>query len=170
MSITNGLARALATTGGLGDRLPAPGTTAGSFPAIALWLTLALWLPQDSLLLVTAVLAVAAATVGIWCANVEIRRRQMPDPGAVVIDEVAGQWVTCCVPLVTGPIQGTRSIVIVAAAAFLLFRVFDVVKPWPVDRLENLPGGWGVMADDLAAGLIAGALVALGTFRFLPHS
>ncbi len=74
------------------------------------------------------------------------------DPSEVVIDEVAGMWIA----LLGAPLTAPHLL-----AAFLLFRLFDVWKPGPIDRLQNLPGGWGVMADDVAAGAVAGLLVAL---------
>ncbi len=160
------LSALVATTGGLGERLPAPGTTAGSLPAVIVWAALALWLPWLWLVGVTACLVVLAIVVGMWSTDVEIRHRQLSDPGPVVIDEVAGQWLTCLVPLVVGLVSAEpSSVAVTAASSFVLFRVFDIVKPWPIDRLERLPGAWGVMADDLAAGLIAGALVALGMLQ-----
>jgi phosphatidylglycerophosphatase A len=147
--------------------LPAPGTTAGSLPAIVIWLLLALWLPPLWLAVATALMVVVAAVVGHVCTEVEIRHRQTEDPGPVVIDEVAGQWLTCMVPLAAGLVGSDwRSVSATAGAAFVLFRLLDVIKPWPVDRLERLPGAWGVMLDDLAAGVLAGALVALGLVTF----
>jgi phosphatidylglycerophosphatase A len=77
------------------------------------------------------------------------------DPGWVVSDEVAGQALASAASLTVPGTYGP------AAAAFVLFRVFDVWKPWPLRRLESLPGGLGVLADDLAAGLLAAAGVAL---------
>ena len=68
------------------------------------------------------------------------------DPGIVVVDEVVGQWVTLAALPFTP---------VTAALGFLLFRVMDVVKPWPARDLERLPGGWGIMADDVMAGVYA---------------
>ena len=75
------------------------------------------------------------------------------DPGAVVIDEVVGQMIT----LVARPRPGVMGLV----AAYVIFRVFDVIKPFPARRLEHLPGGWGIMLDDVAAGLWSLAVFAL---------
>jgi phosphatidylglycerophosphatase A len=69
------------------------------------------------------------------------------DPSEVVIDEVLGQWMTC-LPFASLDVWGY-------IAAFVLFRLFDIAKPWPVRILEELPGGWGVMLDDAAAGVCA---------------
>jgi len=152
----------LATTFGLADRIPAPGTFAGSLPATTIWVALALLLTRSSVLaMVTAVGAVAAATVGVWAADEEARRRGVGDPGPVVIDEVAGQWLTYLVALPWLELGGRSHTVLLGLAGFVAFRAFDVVKPWPVRRLERLPGGLGIMADDLAAALYAGVALAL---------
>lgn len=158
----------LATTFGLGDLTPAPGTFAGSLPAAATWVVLALLLIHPSeLAMVTAVGAVVAATVGVWAAGEEARRRATEDPGPVVIDEVAGQWMTYLVALPWLELADRRQVLLAGLAGFLAFRVFDVIKPWPVRRLERLPGGLGIMADDLAAALYAGAVLAVAAHRLL---
>jgi len=85
------------------------------------------------------------------------------DPGWVVSDEVAGQALACLGALPLG--ASLESI----AASFVLFRVFDMLKPPPVSTLERLPGGRGILMDDIAAGLIAGVLTLLiGAFGLLP--
>lgn len=95
---------------------------------------------------------------GIWAARVEARRLGREDPPQVVIDEVLGQWLT---------LAGARALNWKSyLAAFLLFRILDIWKPAPARRLESLPGGVGIMADDLAAA-VYGALVlfAAGCFN-----
>jgi phosphatidylglycerophosphatase A len=89
--------------------------------------------------LVTIVLGVAAGT------RVEMESGRQ-DPGQVVIDEVAGQWIA----LLYAPVTSANLL-----AAFLFFRLFDILKPWPARRLEKFPGGWGIMLDDVAAGVYA---------------
>ncbi|MBF0163646.1 MAG: phosphatidylglycerophosphatase A [Magnetococcales bacterium] len=84
--------------------------------------------------------------VGVWSAGVVCRETGREDPSEVVIDEVAGFLLT----MIDAP-HGAMGMVI----GFVLFRLFDIFKPWPVNALERLPGGWGVMADDLAAGAYA---------------
>ncbi len=161
------IAHAVATVAGLGDRLPAPGTLAGSLPAaLAFWLAVAV-VPGDRFRNAGLVIAVAlAAVVGLWAAGVEASRRGAHDPGAVVIDEVAGQWLALVVAwLVLRPATPTTLAVLVATG-FVVFRLFDVLKPWPIRMLERLPGGLGIVADDLAAGLLAGLLIA-GAGRLL---
>lgn len=152
------LARHLATVLGLGDRLPAPGTTAGSLPATLAWLVAAAAAGRPAMLGGTLVAVAIVSLAGWWAADAEARRRGIEDPGAVVIDEVAGQWLTLALGVAWTP---TVSPVAAAAAGFLLFRGFDIVKPFPVHRLERLPGGLGIMADDLAAGVYAGLSLAL---------
>jgi phosphatidylglycerophosphatase A len=75
-----------------------------------------------------------------------------PDPGRIVVDEVCGQLLALAfLPAAWAPL----------AISFVLFRFFDILKPWPIRRLEKLPGGWGIMADDIGAGLAAAALSRL---------
>jgi phosphatidylglycerophosphatase A len=161
------LAYHIATVLGLGDRLPAPGTTAGSLPAIVGWWLAAVVLPDPgSRIAATIAGAVIVVAAGGWAAGAEARRRGGADPGPVVIDEVAGQWLAVLpAPLLLAD-QSAARLGLAALGAFLLFRLFDVVKPWPVSALERLPGGLGIMADDVAAagyaaGLLAGALWVL---------
>jgi phosphatidylglycerophosphatase A len=94
---------------------------------------------------------VAVTVAGIWAAQVVEARIGAKDPGAIVIDEVAGMTLSViALPL-------TPSVLL---TAFLLFRVFDVVKPFPAGRSQAIHGGIGVMIDDLIAGLYALAVVA----------
>jgi phosphatidylglycerophosphatase A len=103
-------------------------------------------------LLLVVVFAVSAA--GTWAATRAEKLLGKKDPGAVVVDEVAGQLVALLfVPRGAGWW--------VLAAAFVAFRVFDIWKPYPVRRLENLGGGLGIMADDLLAGFYAAAVTSL---------
>ncbi|MCK5378080.1 MAG: phosphatidylglycerophosphatase A [Acidobacteria bacterium] len=156
------LAFNIATTFGLGDRLPAPGTTAGSLPASLIWLFVAWGLLNSPWLAVaTTTMITVAVIVGFWASAAEITRRGNSDPGPVVIDEVAGQWLTygCALPLWAAATH--LEMVVFTGAGFLLFRFFDILKPWPIRRLERLHGALGVMADDLLAGLFAGIVLAL---------
>lgn len=151
-------ARALATVGGLGDLLPAPGTTVGSVTGVALFV-LATW-PLPGWERAVALVGLAAVCpVAVWACGEEARRRGVVDPGPVVADEVAGQWLALAtLVVVTARRPGALDLV----ASFFLFRLFDIVKPWPIRRLERLPGGWGIVLDDLAAGLAAGLVHVAG--------
>jgi phosphatidylglycerophosphatase A len=88
--------------------------------------------------------------VGVFAAGHVARRVGLEDPGIVVVDEVLGMWLS---------ILGLPFTPVVAVLGFLLFRILDVVKPYPAASLEHLPGGWGIMADDVAAGLYANLLL-----------
>lgn len=155
MSTPDRLAVAVATAGGLGLLRPAPGTWA-SVATGALAYTWLLACPDQARagLLVGVVLATAA---GLCCTPAACRRFARKDPGQVVIDEVAGVLAGLC--LLPGHLlRGAPLLAVVVTV--LLFRVFDIAKPFPVASLEALPGAVGIMADDLAAGLIAGLLAA----------
>lgn len=97
-------------------------------------------------------LAVAIAfAIGVWASHVVIGKLGLEDPGVVVWDEFVGQWIAL-LPLVIAP-RGWLWIV----AAFLLFRIFDVWKPWPASWADrNVKGGFGAMLDDVFAGAYAG--------------
>ena len=141
------LATLVATGLGSGYSPVAPGT-AGSLVGLLLFLPLAsrAWPVQ---LGATLAVTLLGALAGGRLATLVGRK----DPGLVVVDEVAGQWIT----LLALPLTP-----LVAAAGFLLFRAMDIVKPWPARDLERLPGGWGIMADDVAAGIYAHLLLRLG--------
>jgi phosphatidylglycerophosphatase A len=117
----------------------APGTVASLPVALLAW-ALA---PRPAWLLLAAALVTAG---GIWAAGREEARVGVRDPSSIVVDEVAGMLVAL---LAAPPGLGW------ALGLFLLFRVFDVWKPYPIHRIQDLPGGWGVVADDLLAGLYA---------------
>ncbi len=125
----------------------APGT-AGTLGAIPLYL-LAIRGGRAAV----ASTAIAVTLVGVWAASVVARELHKKDPQLVVVDEVAGLLVTM-LPVAA---PSWRSV----AIGFAVFRMLDVVKPWPVRRLENLPSGWGIVLDDVAAGVI-GAVVMVG--------
>lgn len=143
----------IATFFGAGYLRPGPGTY-GSVAAVVLWL-LAGWAVHHntlSLAVVTCVGVVVATAAGIPAATRVAREANREDPGFVVIDEVAGQWVA----LLLVPPLWTNALL-----ALILFRFFDILKPPPIRRFEALPGGTGIMADDLVAGAFALAAVHL---------
>jgi len=101
-----------------------------------------------------AILAISLA--GTWAASRSEKLSGKKDPGKVVIDEVAGQFIALIpVPFVLGTAWWT------AILAFILFRFFDIVKPYPARRLESLEAGLGIMADDIVAGVYAAIVVAM---------
>ena len=133
-------ARLLATGFGSGYAPVAPGT-AGSVVGVLLF-----W-PLASLPVPWQIAACAALFVmGAFASTSLARELGRKDPGLAVVDEIVGMWVTL-VGLPFGPAT--------ALLGFVLFRVMDVVKPWPARNLEGLPDGWGIMADDVAAGIYA---------------
>jgi phosphatidylglycerophosphatase A len=133
------LALAIATVLGVG-RVPfAPGTF-GSAVGLLIWAMISASLPAQS------VAIVVVFTAGVWSGGFAERHYGATDPGAVVIDEVLGMLVT----LFFNPVGWTGALV-----AFLLFRIFDVIKPYPANRLERLHGGLGIMSDDAMAAVYA---------------
>lgn len=135
----NRLALIVSTFGYVGFFPVAPGT-AGSGAALALY-ALVRWVGAPAFEGAVILLVFAA---GVWAANRSEGVLGGKDPGPVVIDEVAGMLLTLAfLPLsLTGVLVG-----------FLLFRLFDVIKPYPARRFEDAPGGWGVMLDDAMAGV-----------------
>lgn len=98
-------------------------------------------------------LGVVLFALGMWSTTAYLHHSRAQDPSEVVVDEVAAQMLACA-PAGLDPVAFTL--------AFILFRVFDVMKPWPCGALERgLPGALGVMADDIAAALYAAAMVEL---------
>lgn len=97
---------------------------------------------------------IALTLAGVWAASRAETLLNRKDPGAVVVDEVAGQLITL---LVVPFNAGWRAIL----AGFLLFRVFDIWKPYPIRQLESLPSGLGIMADDVLAGAYAAATLSI---------
>ncbi len=87
---------------------------------------------------------------GVWSAGMIERYSGHRDPSIVVIDEVAGMWIA---------LLGAQRVGWYFLAAFLIFRLLDITKPGPVNRLQDLPGGWGIMLDDVAAGAATLAVV-----------
>lgn len=133
----------IATYFGAGALKPGPGTW-GSAGAVVTWVVIAHWLPANYHLAGAISFAAVATLVGIPAATLTARACGRDDPSHVVIDEVAGQMVT----LIAAPLTWKAQL-----AGFILFRMFDIVKPWPIRRLERLPEGTGIMMDDVAAGI-----------------
>lgn len=141
------IALTLATWFGLGYFPWGPGTV-GSLAALGIAIGIHSQLGGTSQFLLASTLMLLAPST--WAANRAAIASGREDPGLVVVDEVLGQWVTLLGATAYNPVS--------FIAAFVLFRVFDMWKPGPIRRLEKLPGGYGIMADDLAAGAV-GALI-----------
>ena len=152
--------RLLACCFGLG-RLPiAPGTWGSLPPAIIFALICYLGVSAASVSIIMAVLALAGSVVCVMCARSVIATTDKSDPHEVVADEFAGQAVTFLpAGLLITPGASAGTILAVTLAGFLFFRLFDIVKPWPIRLLEKLPAGWGILADDILAGVYAGVLL-----------
>jgi phosphatidylglycerophosphatase A len=145
------LAVPLATWFGCGYFPWGPGTV-GSLAAVVIAFALhsAFGSGRLTFLALTLLLLLPA----IWASTETARIIAKEDPGIVVIDEVLGQWVT----LLGATALNWKSFL----AAFVLFRIFDIWKPWPVRGLENLPEGTGIVTDDLAAGVYAALILYIG--------
>jgi phosphatidylglycerophosphatase A len=101
-----------------------------------------------------------AGLVGVFAAEPVCRALGAEDPGCVTIDEVSGQLIACAaIPFVPPSRLPAWAVWL---AAFALFRFFDIVKPGPIRRIQDLPGGWGVVADDVLGGLAAAVVLAGG--------
>lgn len=152
--------RMLTSCFGLG-RLPvAPGTW-GSLPVMVIFgLMCRLHLSDLSISIVMAALALAGSVICVKFAPAAIAATGKNDPGEVVADELAGQAVTfLAVMFLSLDTLSAGQICITAVLGFLLFRLFDIAKPWPIHKLEKLPKGWGILADDLLAGVYAGIVL-----------
>ena len=134
----------IATVFGAGYSPVAPGTVASALTVVLLWLV-----PFSRGGLVVFLVAVVA--IGTWAAHVAERQLGGKDPGAIVIDEVAGMTLSVvALPLTPAVLLG----------GFVLFRLFDIVKPPPAHASQRLPGGIGVMLDDVIAGVYALVILA----------
>lgn len=140
-------ATVIATAFGAGYSPIAPGT-AGSLVGLALFWPLQLAAPW-----VQVVVTIAVYFAGVAASTRLAHLLGRKDPGAAVVDEVVGMWLS----LLFLPFTPAT-----AAAGFLLFRVLDVFKPYPARQLEALPGGWGIMTDDVMAGVYANLLLRAG--------
>ena len=151
---TNRLAELVATWFGCGYSPKAPGT-AGSVAALLIGIALHEWLGFGGWHF--ALLAAITFPIAVWAADVTARVKQLKDPQIVVIDEVIGQWIA----LSGASVLNWKTYL----AALALFRLFDIFKPTPVRQLESLPGGIGINADDVMAG-IYGAILLIAAGHF----
>ena len=154
MKPTDYLALSIATCG-VGYLPLAPGTF-GSLVGVGIFLLLVRATAGIPLVVVVVGLTLVVTFAGIWAGSRIEELSGRKDPGKVVVDEVAGQLIALF-PL-TLFAQWSTGIVILS---FILFRFFDIVKPYPANRLQDLDGGMGIMFDDLVAGVYSAVVVAI---------
>ena len=134
----------------------APGSVGSLAAAVILYLLYFAmpdhWPAWESTLL-TVGLALGGFAIGVWATG-RMSTSENPDPGSATWDEFVGMWLTCLLVPFGSPVW--------LAGAFVVFRAFDVLKPWPCRRLERLPRGWGIMLDDVGAGLWAALVMVAG--------
>ena len=141
----------IATFFGIGHLKPGPGTW-GSLATVIVWAAISVSIDPSHRTIATILAAAVVTIVGIPAATQVARATGGKDPQFVVIDEVAGQFVA----LIAVPLAWKSFL-----AGFILFRAFDIWKPFPIRRLEQLPEGTGIVVDDLGAGLYALAIMHL---------
>jgi phosphatidylglycerophosphatase A len=145
----------IATFFGAGFWKPGPGT-AGSIAAALIWLIVAhftitsttatSFATRNELAFLTAGAALLLLAIAIPAATIVARESGRKDPQIVVADEAVGQWIT----LIAAPAGWEYALI-----GLVLFRLFDITKPSPIRKIEFLPEGWGIMLDDVAAGIYA---------------
>lgn len=140
----------LATSFGAGFLPVAPGTW-GALVAVALWIPLYIWASPWACMIITVCAALVYFIAGTWASNLA-ERYWGKDPVVACADETVGQWVAL-IPL--SHLTPWWEIII----AFVLFRLFDIFKPLGIRKMEKLPGGWGMMADDILSGVYAAILL-----------
>ena len=143
----------VATFFGAGFGKPGPGTW-GSVAAVLLWAAFANFVSATphALLIALAVGILLSLVLGIPAATIVARESGRKDPSIVVVDEAAGQWIT---------LLGSHFSWQHALLALFLFRLFDMTKPFGIRQLEKLPEGWGIVIDDVGAGLYALGVASL---------
>jgi len=148
------------TVFGIGLLRPASGTWGSLVPVVLATGACVLGVPSLAILTGLAIAAIAASAACIAWGRWAERHWGRSDAGEIVADEVAGQSIALAtVPWAVGGVPWWWIV-----AALALFRLFDIAKPPPIGRLQSLPRGWGVLADDLGAGAVAGGLLLLGRF------
>ena len=151
----HGVAYWTATVAGLG-RVPLMPGTAGSAAGIVLWIGTSM---MPATLYFQAGLCLVLLAAGIWSGSVVEKNDQVKDPSYVVIDETLGMLIT---------LMGISLSWLGGIAGFILFRIFDIWKPFPIGPLQRIKGGTGIMIDDIAAG-IAGAIFVRVLLRLVTH-
>lgn len=160
--------RMLTSCFGLG-RLPiAPGTW-GSLPPVIIFGLMCHYGASSALITnVMAALVLAGSVVCVQFAPAAIAATRKKDPREVVADEFAGQAIVFLFsPFLAMGTAMPRQILITAFVGFVLFRIFDIKKPWPIRKLEKYPAGWGILADDLLAGVFAWVVLQICIWVFI---
>jgi len=154
----------IATGFGLGLAPRAPGT-AGSLGGVAVFAPLLLGLGNPIVQLVYVIMIMCLALAALWAAEQALPHWGTSDPQAVVIDEILGQFLTygglVLAATLGRPPGSLRAAGLLLLIGFVLFRVFDVFKPFPIRQSERLPGAAGVLLDDTLAGIYAGLILTL---------
>ena len=154
LTLSDKLSYALATGMGAGFVPFGPGTV-GALEGVAIYLAFAaLHLGTTSFLAVLVLLNLIVFGAGVWASSRTCKLTGLEDAGLIVIDEISGQLIALT-PLAFLSSVSIRGVVI----GFVLFRLFDILKPYPIRKLERLHGGLGVMADDALAGVYAAVLL-----------
>ncbi|WKZ57231.1 MAG: phosphatidylglycerophosphatase A [Bdellovibrionota bacterium] len=156
------LGHLIATGFGAGRAAHAPGSW-GSLQAFVVWCGIEFYSGGLTVSL-RVTLAIGISLLGVWAAAVSLgnpsrnraQHAKAHDPGDIVIDEWAGMWWALLPTTIEEPLS--------IFSALLLFRLFDIIKPWPVRHFEKLPRGWGIVADDVVAGMIAALVISLVLF------
>lgn len=141
---------------GLGFLPVAPGTFGSLLPVAVFLLVYHFWPNAGILSTILSALIILSSISCIMFAESAEKTAGKKDPGWIVIDEVAGQSVALLPIAFAG-----KNILVVCVAAFILFRIFDILKPYPVKNAEKLPGGYGILFDDILAGIYATVIVLL---------
>ncbi len=149
-------ALALGTFCGAGYFPYGPGTLASALAVVIVRLS---W-PRSVSSLWLLLLAALLYFPGVWAAGECEKHYGRKDPGLVVIDEVIGQLITLAALRVSVPLAQWKYVLL----GFILFRLFDIAKPFPVGRSERLPRGWGIITDDCIAGLYGFVVLAAVSF------
>ena len=161
------VASLVSTVGGVGLSPLAPGTFGSAVGIAAAWTFARALSPSHAPSVAAAVgllvSGLAVGIVGVFAATRMERALGAHDPGCIVVDELCGQLLACA-PLPLFAFSSPRREHAFWLASFLLFRLFDIWKPGPVDAAQRLPEGWGVVVDDALAGSFAGVLVAAAGF------
>lgn len=147
--------------------MPIASGTWGSLPPVIIFAAVCFFLPGENLIIVNSVIMAVLAVIGSFvCVKFSpevVKIAGKKDPGEIVADEFAGQAITF---LLIAP-TSTKEMALIAIGGFLLFRIFDIFKPWPIRNLEKLPDGWGILADDLLAGVFAAIVLQICRISFM---